>query len=133
VAPLNALQGAVRAAGAKADSLGAAVPDSVKSQWAAFRRDFDAVRGRLTAGPALPGAATGGQGGAGTELSPLTRLTTIKGLVVASWEVPSAWTVQQAASATADVERAIADAAALAPRVEAMRALLAGAGVTLGR
>jgi hypothetical protein len=133
VAPLNALQGAVRAAGARADSLGAAVPDSVKSQWAAFRRDFDAVRGRLTAGPALPGAATGGQGGAGTELSPLTRLTTIKGLVVASWEVPSAWTVQQAASATADVERAIADAAALAPRVEAMRALLAGAGVTLGR
>ena len=144
VAPLNALQGAVRAAGAKADSLGAAVPDSVKSQWAAFRRDLDAVRGRLTAGglgggfgggaPAAEGEApAGGQQGGAPQGSPLTRLTTIKGLVVASWEVPSAWTVQQAASAKADVERAIADAAAFAPRVEAMRALLAGAGVTLGR
>jgi hypothetical protein len=102
------------------------------------------VRGRLTAGglgggfgggaPAAEGEApAGGQQGGGPQGSPLTRLTTIKGLVVASWEVPSAWTVQQAASATADVERAIADAAALAPRVEAMRALLAGAGVTLGR
>jgi hypothetical protein len=116
----------------------------VKSQWAAFRRDFDAVRGRLTAGglgggfgggaPAAEGEApAGGQQGGAPQGSPLTRLTTIKGLVVASWEVPSAWTVQQAASAKADVERAIADAAAFAPRVEAMRALLAGAGVTLGR
>jgi hypothetical protein len=52
---------------------------------------------------------------------------------VASWEVPSAWTAQQAASAKADVEQAIADAAAFTPRVEAMRTLLATAGVTLAR
>jgi hypothetical protein len=159
VAPLNALQAGVRAAAARVDSLGAAVPDSVKSQWAAFRRDYDAVRGRLTAGPVFGGGFGGGappaegeapaggppaggppaggqQPGAGAQGaaaqgSPLTRLTTIKGLVVASWEVPSAWTRAQAESAQGDVERAVADATAFLPRVAAMRALLASAGVTL--
>ena len=72
---MTALLADVRKAAAKIDST-PSLADSVKTQFAAFRKDFDAVRAKLGAGaPAVAFGPGGGGGGAVARASARTTPT----------------------------------------------------------
>ena len=133
--PMTALLAEVRKAAAKIDST-PTLADSVKSQFAAFRKDFDAVRGKLGAGaPAVPfGPGGGGGGGAGfgaNDANVLARLGAVKSGMLGLWETPSESVQTQAASAKAAVEAAVAESKTFMARARSMSALLAANGITM--
>lgn len=135
-APMTALLVEVRKAAAKMDST-PTLADSVKTQFAAFRKDFDAVRAKLGAGaPAValgPGGGGGG-GGAGfgaNDANVLARLGTVKSGMLGLWETPSESVQKQATSAKAAVEAAVAESKAFMARARSMSALLAANGITM--
>ena len=135
-APITALLAEVRKAAAKIDST-PALADSVKTQFASFRKDFDAVRAKLGAGaPAVvvgPGGAGGGAGAGfgANDANVLARLSAVKSGMLGVWETPSESVQQQAATAKAAVEAAVAESKAFMVRAKAMSALLAASGITL--
>ena len=136
-APMTALLAEVRKAAAKMDST-PTLADSVKTQFAAFRKDFDAVRAKLGAGAPVvafgPGPGGGGGGGAGfgsNDANVLARLGAVKSGMLGVWETPSASVQSQATSAKAAVEAAVAEAKTLMARARSMRALLAANGITM--
>ena len=133
--PMTALLAEVRKAAAKIDST-PTLADSVKTQFAAFRKDFDAVRGKLGAGaPAVPfGPGGGGGGGAGfgaNDANVLARLGAVKSGMLGLWETPSESVQTQAASAKAAVEAAVAESKTFMARARSMSALLAANGITM--
>ena len=131
-APMTALLAEVRKAAAKMDST-PTLADSVKTQFAAFRKDFDAVRAKLGAGaPAVAfGPGGGGAGFGGNDANVLARLGAVKSGVLGAWESPSESVQKQAASAKTAVEAAVAESKAFMVRARAMSALLAANGITL--
>ena len=135
-APMTALLAEVRKAAAKMDST-PTLADSVKTQFASFRKDFDAVRAKLGAGtPAVafgPGGAGGGAGAGfgANDANVLARLSAVKSGMLGVWETPSESVQQQAATARAAVEAAVAESKAFMVRAKAMSALLAASGITL--
>ena len=132
-APMTALLAEVRKAAAKMDST-PTLADSVKTQFAAFRKDFDAVRAKLGAGAPAVAFGPGGGGGAGfggNDANVLARLGAVKSGVLGAWESPSESVQKQAASAKTAVEAAVAESKAFMARARAMSALLAANGITL--
>lgn len=135
--PMTALLAEVRKAAAKIDST-PTLADSVKTQFAAFRKDFDAVRGKLGAGaPAVPfgpgggGGAGGGAGFGANDANVLARLGAVKSGMLGLWETPSESVQTQAASAKAAVEAAVAESKTFMARARSMSALLAANGITM--
>jgi hypothetical protein len=132
-APLAAMAAGVRAAAAKIDST-PTLPDSVKTQFAAFRKEYDAVRAKFGVGVvAAPGGFGGGGGGAGAgvDANVLARVGTAKSNMLAVWETPSDALVKQAAAAKTALDAAVAEANAFVAKARAMSALLAANGVTM--
>jgi hypothetical protein len=136
-APMTALLAEVRKAAAKMDST-PTLADSVKTQFAAFRKDFDAVRAKLGAGaPAVafgPGGGGGGGGGAGfgaNDANVLARLGAVKSGMLGLWETPSESVQRQATVAKAAVEAAVAESKTFMARARTMSALLAANGITM--
>jgi hypothetical protein len=107
--------------------------DSVKTQFAAFRKDFDAVRAKLGAGAPAFAAGPGG-GGAGfgaNDANVLARLGAVKSGMLGLWESPSESVQSQATSAKAAVEAAVTESKTFMARARAMSALLATHGITM--
>ena len=134
-APMTALLAEVRKAAAKMDST-PTLADSVKTQFAAFRKDFDAVRAKLGAGAPVVAFGPGGGGGGGAgfgsnDANVLARLGAVKSGMLGVWETPSASVQSQATSAKAAVEAAVAEAKTLMARARSLRALLAANGITM--
>ena len=136
-APMAALLTEVRKAAAKIDST-PTLPDSVKTQFAAFRKDFDVVRAKFGVGaPAVafgPGGGGGGGGGAGfgaNDANVLARLGAVKSGLLGVWETPSASVQSQAATAKAALEAAATESKAFMARAKTMSAILAANGITL--
>jgi photosystem II stability/assembly factor-like uncharacterized protein len=133
-APMTALLAEVRKAAAKMDST-PTLADSVKTQFAAFRKDFDAVRAKLGAGaPAIAFGPGGGGGGAGfgtNDTNVLARLGAVKTGMLGLWETPSESVQRQAASAKAAVEAAVTESKAFMARARSISAMLAANGITL--
>ena len=131
-APMTALLAEVRKAAAKMDST-PTLADSVKTQFAAFRKDFDAVRAKLGAGAPAFAAGPGG-GGAGfgaNDANVLARLGAVKSGMLGLWESPSESVQSQATSAKAAVEAAVTESKTFMARARAMSAVLAANGITM--
>jgi hypothetical protein len=132
--PMTALLAEVRKAAAKMDST-PTLADSVKTQFAAFRKDFDAVRAKLGVGaPVVAFGPGGGGGGAGfgtNDANVLARLGAVKSGMLGLWETPSESVQSQAASAKAAVESAVTEAKAFMTRARSISAMLAANGITL--
>ena len=134
-APMTALLADVRKVVAKMDST-PTIADSVKTQFAAFRKDFDAVRAKLGVGAPAGGPAGGGGGGGGAgfganDANVLARLGAVKSGLLGLWETPSEAVLKQAAAAKAAVNAAVAESKAFMARAKVMSALLAANGITL--
>ncbi|MDQ8168228.1 MAG: hypothetical protein P3C09_10770 [Gemmatimonadota bacterium] len=133
-APMTALLAEVRKAATKMDST-PTLADSVKTQFAAFRKDFDAVRAKLGVGaPAFAAGPGGGGGGAGfgaNDANVLARLGGVKSGMLGLWETPSESVQKQAAAAKAAVEAAVAESTTFMARARTMSALLAANGITM--
>ena len=129
-ASLNALQAEVRRAAARIDST-PALADSVKTAFAAFRKEFDAVRGKFGVGvPAAPGfGGGGGFGGGANDANVLARVATAKGNLLAVWEAPSAALTAQGQAAKAALETAMAEVTPVLARARTVGAQLAAAGI----
>jgi len=108
--------------------------DSVKTQFAAFRKDFDAVRAKLGVG--APAGSLGGFGGGGagfgaSDANALARLGGVKSGLLGIWETPSESVRKQAAAATLAVEAAVSESKQFMVRARTMSALLAANGITM--
>ncbi|MBL0938742.1 MAG: hypothetical protein IBJ03_07595 [Gemmatimonadaceae bacterium] len=136
VTPLNALMSPMRTAKAKLDSLTTA-PEDVKTQFAAFQRDYDAVRAKFGVGVAIAGGPGGGGGAAAAaaaaanQTNVLGRVAATKNNMLAVWEAPSAALQSQAREAQAALTAAVAEANTFLARTAAMKAMLAPLGITL--
>jgi len=134
-APMTALLAEVRKVVAKMDST-PTLADSVKTQFAAFRKDFDAVRAKLGAGAPVVAFGPGGGGGGGgagfgaNDANVLARLGAVKSGMLGVWESPSESVQRQATSAKAAVEAAVTESKTFMARARAMSALLAANGIT---
>lgn len=131
-APMTALLAEVRKVASKMDST-PTLADSVKAQFAIFRKEFDAVRGKLGAGaPAFPAGPGGGGAAFGAnDANVLARLGAVKSGMLGVWEAPSPAVQKQAASAKAAVQAAVADSKAIMVRAKAISSLLAANGITM--
>ena len=131
-APLAALQAQLRAVSAKVDST-VTLPADVKTQWAAFRKEFDALKAKFGVGAiALPGGFGGGfGGGAGSDANVLGRVGAAKANILSNWEVPSAAMMKQGADARAALDAAVGEISTFMPKARAMAAALAANGITL--
>jgi hypothetical protein len=129
-APLAALQAQMRTVNAKVDSITTLAAD-VKTEWAAFRKDFDALRAKFGIGAVVAGGFGGGGGGAANDANVLARFSQVKGAMLGVWEVPSEALLAQAASARTALDAAVAEAKAFAPRMKAMSDKLAAAGIAV--
>lgn len=129
--PLAALHDEVLKVAPKVDS--SAAPAEAKAEWAAFRKEFDAVRAKF----GVPPAAGGGFGGGGAAaqaaaaLNTLGRVSAIKGAIMGIWETPSPASIRQANDAKAALAAAISEANAFLPKARAMSQKLAGFNVTM--
>lgn len=132
-AALNALYPQVTAAESKLKDA-SNVPAAVKTQFEAFKNEFDAVRVKfgvpIVAGRGAGGGGAVGRGGANPE-DVLTRTSALKVRVMGIWEPPSDGTVRQTAEAKAALQKAIADANALIAKVAAMSQSLKTYDITL--
>jgi photosystem II stability/assembly factor-like uncharacterized protein len=131
-APMTALLAEVRKAATKMDST-PTLADSVKTQFATFRKDFDAVRAKLGVGaPAFTAGPGGGGAGFGAnDANVLARLGAVKSGMLGLWETPSASVQSQATSAKAALEAAVAESKTFMARARTMSALLAANGITM--
>ena len=131
-ARLNAVYPQMTAASTKMKSATNA-PASLKSQFDALAKQFDAVRVKFGV-PAAPAGRGGGGGGGRGGANPddaLAALSALKVGVGAMWETPTPATVRQAAAAKLAVERAVAEANAFFTKASALSAQLKGQDITL--
>ncbi len=136
-AQLTALYAEMQKVVPKVDS-SSATP-AVKTQFAAFRKEFDALRPKFGVGiPAVTFAPGGGGGGgrggaAGPEANAnvMARVGTVKGAIMGTWETPSASLMKQVAEVKAALPPAITVANAFMVKARAMSATLAPFGLTL--
>ncbi len=132
--PLAALNTEIGRVAVKVDS--SAAPANVKADWAAFRKDFDAVRAKFGVGIPVGGFGGGGGGGgaaaqAAQAANVLGRLGNIKGAIMGIWETPSEASVRQANDAKAAVNAAVPEIAPIIARARALSQALSTHGVTL--
>lgn len=133
--PLAALFRDISGVAAKVDS--SAAPANVKADFAAFRKDFDALRGKFGIGAPAAGGFGGGGGGGGAAAQAaaaanvLGRVGTVKGAIMGIWETPSAGSLTQANNARSALTAAIGEATAFTARARAMSQTLQQFGVTM--
>ncbi len=114
----------------------ATVPDAVKTQFAAVRKEFDAVRVKFGV-PPPQGGGGGGRGGfgggapAGAPENLLGRTGTIKGQIMAFYDMPSDALMRQYTDVRVTLPRAIAEMNAFLTRANSLSQALAKSGVTL--
>ncbi len=130
-AQLAALYAEMQKAVPKVDS--SAAPANVKSDFATFRKDFDAVRAKFGVGvPAVTfGGGGGGRGGAPAAANVVARVGAVKGAIMGVWETPSAAVLKQVDEVKAAVPGAVAEATALMTRARTMSQSLSSSGVTM--
>ncbi len=131
-AQVTALYSEMQKVTPKVDS--SAAPAAVKSEFAAFRTEFDALRTKLGVGiPAVTFGGGGGGFGGGAQATGnvLARVGAVKGNIMGVWETPSAAVMKQVAEVKAAVPTVIADANALMTRARAVSQSLSSHGVTL--
>ncbi len=131
--PLAALFRDITGVAAKVDS--SAAPANVKADFAAFRKDFDALRAKFGIGAPQGGGFGGGGGGAAAQAAAaanvLGRVGTVKNAIMGIWETPSAGSVAQANAARSALTAAIGEATAFTSRARAMSETLKAFGVTM--
>ena len=130
--PLAALFTEVQKVALKVDS--SAAPQSVKDEWAAFRKEFDALRAKFGVGVAAGGFGGGGGGAAAiaaAAANALGRVSGIKGAVMGVWEAPSNGTMRQVNEAKAALSAAMSEADTFMTKARAMGQKLAQFNVTL--
>ena len=135
-AQLTALYAEMQKVVPKVDS-SSATP-AVKTQFAAFRKEFDALRPKFGIGiPAVTFAPGGGGGRGGAAAAPeananvMARVGTVKGAIMGTWETPSASLMKQVAEVKTALPPAITAANAFMVKARAMSATLASFGLTL--
>jgi len=130
-AQVAALYAEMQKAVPKVDSSNAAA--NVKADFAAFRKDFDAVRAKFGVGiPAVTfGGGGGGRGGGGGATNVVARVGAVKGSIMGVWETPSAAVMKQVQEVKAELPGAIAEATAIMTRARTMSQALSSSGVTL--
>ncbi|HEX6314245.1 MAG TPA: hypothetical protein VFZ73_05270 [Gemmatimonadaceae bacterium] len=108
------------------------VPASVKSQFDALNREYEAVRVKFGV-PVTPaqGGRGGGRGGAGADQNVLARTAAAKTSVMNVWEAPSEAVSRQAASSRTALLAAITEAQALLARARTVSNALRRYNVTL--
>jgi hypothetical protein len=111
------------------------VPATVKSQFEALNREYEAVRVKfgVPSGPAAAAGRGGGGGGrgGGAPDNALARVGAAKNAIMSIWEPPSDAASRQASSARAALSAAIAEANAMLTRARAVSAALRPHNVTL--
>ncbi len=109
------------------------VPDAVKTQFADVSKQFDSVRVKFGVGAPAGGRAGGGGGGRGgaDPANVLARTGAIKSSIMGVWETPSAGALKQVSEAKAALAKAIAEANALMPKIEAVSQALKKYDITL--
>lgn len=133
-ASLNALHPQMTAAASQVGGM-ANLPASVKSQFDALNRDYEAVRVKfgVPAGPVAGGrgGGGGGRGGGTPDQNVLALVAAAKGAIMGIWEPPSEAMSRQAVSARAALSTAIAEANAVLARARTVSAALRPHGVTI--
>jgi len=134
---LTSLSRQLGEARAKVDS-STALPASIKAQFTAVLAEYDSLRTRFGAPearagnrPQQQGGFGGGRFGAQDPNNALARLTSAKSSVLAFWEVPSPAVVDQANSARAALDQAIADAQRFVQRAQALSEALKPHAITI--
>jgi hypothetical protein len=131
--PLGTLLAEINRTIAKVDS--STAPKDVKDEWAAFRKDFDALRAKFGVGGGGGGGFGGGGGGAAAQAAlaanALGRLAAAKNAIMGVWEMPSAASLAQANTAKSNLEAATKEIAPFMTRARAMSQRLSAHGVTL--
>jgi len=115
-----------------------AVPDSVKTQFAAVQKEFDAVRAKFGV-PAVADAGGFGRGGGGrgggaavgANANLLARAGTVKGRIMSFYDMPSDAMMAQYADVRVALPRAVTEANTFLGRAQALSQALAKSGVTL--
>ena len=134
-AQLTALYAEMQKVVPKVDSSNAT--PAVKTQFAAFRKEFDALRPKFGVGIPAVTFAPGGGGGRGAAAGPeananvIARVGTVKGAIMGAWETPSASVMKQVTDVRAALPPAITAANAFMVKARAMSATLAPFGLTL--
>jgi hypothetical protein len=100
------------------------IPASVKSQFEALNKEYEAVRKKfgvpINAAPAGGRGGGGGRGGAVDPENVLGRTSGLRNAVMGIWETPSAALTRQAAEAKVELPKAIADANAVLTKAATM-------------
>jgi hypothetical protein len=137
---LTALNTEVTRVAAQLDSSSA--PADVKASFAAFRKEFDAVRVKFGVGGGAGGAGAGGPGGgrgggggggggAATQANALGRVGTVKNAIQGVWELPSDALVKQATDAKAALTPAMTEANAVLIKAKTVSDALAKANIKM--
>ena len=108
------------------------VPASVKSQFDALNKSFDALRPKFGV-PMAAGGGGGGRGGrgGGDPRNALARAGAVKGQIAGVWESPSAGASRQASEARSALQGAITEANGFLARARTMSQTLKRYSVTL--
>jgi hypothetical protein len=115
------------------------VPDAVKGQFAAFQKEFDAVRVKFGVPMEQGGGGFGGRGGGGRggggggggDNDVLGRTATVKSQILAFYDLPSDALLRQHTDVKAELPKAIAEANTVLTRAAALSQALARHNVTL--
>jgi len=110
------------------------VPAAVKTQFAALKREFDALAPRFGIGGAAPPAGGGGGGrggGGGADTSVYGRAVGLKGQIMNIWELPGEGLSKQYADIRVALSRTIAEGNAFLTRAAALSTSLARHGIAL--
>jgi hypothetical protein len=118
-AALSALDPQMTAAAAKIrDASG--VPATLKEQFDALHKDFDAVRVKFGVTATVAAGRGGGGGRGGDPENLVARTTTLKVGVMGIWEAPSAATVRQSAAVKLALQQAVTEANAMLAKATTM-------------
>ena len=134
-AQLSTLYADLQKATHKIDSSSA--PANVKSDFASFKKEFDAVRAKFGIGiPAVgfgpPAGGGGGRGGGGGAApNPMVRAATVKGALMGVWEAPSDAMMKQVNDVKSELPKVISEANAFLNKVRAMNQALTPYGASL--
>ena len=135
---LSALYGEITRLAPQMDS--ASTPASSKTDFTAFRAQFDSVRAKFGVPALLGGGGFGGGGGGGAaaaalaaaaQANALGRVGAAKAAMLGVWETPSAAAVKQGTEAKAALAAATIEANAILVRAKALAAKLGTANIKL--
>jgi photosystem II stability/assembly factor-like uncharacterized protein len=110
------------------------VPADVKAQFAAVKKEWDAVRVKFGVPPSVAAAGVGGGRGGGPPVNPadvVSKAGNVKGQVLAFYDMPSASLMTQYADVRLALPKAITEANMFLAKATTLSQALAKSGVTL--